>query len=314
MPQRQTNPRAQVPRSQVSLLSPRHTSLFQASAPAPPGERDEQKQKVGLGLRAVAQGGRSRARARHTRSGLVREGELPGPGFREAQRAPRNGVPVCARAHRQTQRVLSKSAFHVFYKFLRIQSEHFLKRTVGSCAYAPGKARPRRFPAPHGTGRGLQTWAHPPQAAPLEASPSSPQPHGHQLSTYLLSESGSWPGTPSAEPPRRFPVIRRSTSTAAQGACPSGSRRGAHRAPDTPPGALALRREPLRKAQACTGLAGAGPWRGAPRELQLEAEGLLPLRAPRAPDAGQPLTPTPDGRAGRLHTAPTARRALGKPP
>ena len=134
-------------------------------------------------------------------------------------------MPVCARAHRQTQRVLSKSAFHVFYKFLRIQSEHFLKRTVGSCAYAPGKARPRRFPAPHGTGRGLQTWAHPPQAAPLQASPSSPQPHGHQLSTYLLSESGSWPGTPSAEPPRRFPVIRRSTSTAAQGACPSGSRR-----------------------------------------------------------------------------------------
>ena len=148
-------------------------------------------------------------------------------------------MPVCARAHRQTQRVLSKSAFHVFYKFLRIQSEHFLKRTVGSCAYAPGKARPRRFPAPHGTGRGLQTWAHPPQAAPLQASPSSPQPHGHQLSTYLLSESGSWPGTPSAEPPRRFPVIRRSTSTAAQGACPSGSRRSAHRAPDTPPHALA---------------------------------------------------------------------------
>ena len=89
-------------------------------------ERLEQKQNVDLGPRAVAQGGRSPVRARQAlRPG--EEGEPPGPAFREARRVPRNGTPACTRAHRRTHRFLSKSAFHLFYKLLRIQSEHFLR-------------------------------------------------------------------------------------------------------------------------------------------------------------------------------------------
>lgn len=155
---------------------------------------------------------------------------------------------------------------------------------MGSCAYAPGASLPR-------TAGSADLGAPPPyQAAPLEASPGSPRPHGHQVSTYLLSESRSWPGTPSPEPQRRSPVIRRSTAKAAQGACSSGRRRGARHTPDTLPGALARSdgsrcgkpRGPWRSAPA---FAGTGPSRWAPRELHVTP--------------GSPLTLAPNGRAGR---------------
>lgn len=181
----------------------------------------------------------------------------------------------------------------------------------GKLCLRPRKGSAQALPGPTRHG------ANPPPAAPLEASPGSPQSHGHQLSTYFLGESCSWPGTPSAEPQRRFPVIRRFASMAAKGACSSGPRRGACTAFQTQFPVL-LHTQPGAAAES-TGLHRAlsaphsqGPARGG------ECQGLCSWRL-RAPDTRQPLTSTPDGTAGRLrkaqalHTAPKAQQALGKP-
>lgn len=145
-------------------------------------------------------------------------------------------------------------------------------------------------PTRHGrTPHRLRPWRH----------PGSPQPHGHQLSTYLLSESCSWPGTPSAEPQRRFPGVRRFASMAAKGAC-SSDPDGARRAPDT--------QSPAPAHSAGSRCERTGPPSSEPlHSWGLEAcggecQGLLQLEA-EGPDTGQPLTLHPDGTAGLLRKA-----------
>ena len=141
----------------------------------------------------------------------------------------------------------------------------------------PGASRPRTA-----QGAACRPGRTPHRLRPCRLS--SPQPHGHQLSTYLLSESGSWPGTPSAEPQGRFlssedPRQRLHRVPAPQD--PDGARALCSR--HTSQCSCTLRREPLRKAQGCTGLAGTG--RGGERQGSCSWR----PRAPEGtPDAGQP--------------------------
>lgn len=149
------------------------------------------------------------------------------------------------------------------------------------------------LPCPTAGGTPADLGAPPPyQAAPLEASPGSPRPRGHQVSTYLLSESRSWPGTPSPEP-QRFPVILRATAKAAQGACSSGPRRGARHTPDTLPRALA--HSDRSRCGKQRGPRGSAPRIRRNRPAEVSAKGA-------ARDAGQPPHARP-----RRQSRPRAR-------